>query len=78
MAWISSLGVLPKARGNGLGSHLLRHAFGHYAALGRHRIGLNVDTDNSTGALALYERHGMTLDFAVDAWELIKESAAHT
>ncbi|WP_033026296.1 GNAT family N-acetyltransferase [Streptomyces rimosus] len=74
MAWISSLGVLPKARGNGLGSHLLRHAFGHYAALGRHRIGLGVDTDNSSGAPALYERHGMTLDFAVDAWELIRDT----
>ncbi|KAA6212160.1 GNAT family N-acetyltransferase [Streptomyces albofaciens JCM 4342] len=74
MAWISSLGVLSEARGNGLGSHLLRHAFGHYAALGRHRIGLGVDTDNSSGAPALYERHGMTLDFAVDTWELIKDT----
>ncbi|MFD3932904.1 GNAT family N-acetyltransferase [Streptomyces sp. NPDC058614] len=72
MAWISSIGVLRKARGQGLGSHLLRHAFGHYAARGRDRIGLGVDTDNSTGALALYERHGMTLDFGVDTWELIR------
>ncbi|WP_405905779.1 MULTISPECIES: GNAT family N-acetyltransferase [unclassified Streptomyces] len=72
MAWIASLGVLRKARGQGLGSHLLRHAFGHYAARGRDRIGLGVDTDNSTGALALYERHGMTLDFGVDTWELIR------
>ncbi|MEU5951087.1 GNAT family N-acetyltransferase [Streptomyces sp. NPDC047525] len=72
MAWISALGVLRQARGRGLGSHLLRHAFGHYAALGRDRIGLGVDTDNSTGALALYERHGMTLDFALQAWELTR------
>ncbi|MGW3414829.1 GNAT family N-acetyltransferase [Streptomyces sp. NPDC000888] len=72
MAWIASLGVLRKARGQGLGSYLLRHAFGHYAARGRDRIGLGVDTDNSTGALALYERHGMTLDFGVDTWELIR------
>lgn len=72
MAWIASLGVLREARGQGLGSYLLRHAFGHYAARGRDRIGLGVDTDNSTGALALYERHGMTLDFAVDTWELIR------
>ncbi|WP_329544589.1 GNAT family N-acetyltransferase [Streptomyces sp. NBC_01356] len=72
MAWIASLGVLRKARGQGLGSYLLRHAFGHYAVRGRDRIGLGVDTDNSTGALALYERHGMTLDFGVDTWELIR------
>ncbi|MFE9997418.1 GNAT family N-acetyltransferase [Streptomyces avermitilis] len=72
MAWIGHLGVLRQARGQGLGSHLLRHAFGHYAALGRDRIGLGVDTDNSSGALALYERHGMTLDYAVDTWEVIR------
>jgi mycothiol synthase len=29
-----------------------------------------VDTDNTSNALALYERHGMTLDFGVDTWEL--------
>ncbi|MFH8484546.1 GNAT family N-acetyltransferase [Streptomyces longisporoflavus] len=72
MAWIGSIGVLRQARGRGLGSYLLRHAFGHYAALGRDRIGLGVDTDNSTGALALYERHGMSRDFAVQTWELIR------
>ncbi|MDW8807969.1 GNAT family N-acetyltransferase, partial [Streptomyces scabiei] len=72
MAWIPSIGVLREARGRGLGSLLLGHAFGHYASLGRDRIGLGVDTDNSTGALALYERHGMKLDFAVDTWELIR------
>lgn len=74
MAWIGHIGVLRQARGHGLGSYLLRHAFGHYAALGRDRIGLGVDTDNSSGALALYERHGMTLDFALQAWELIRPS----
>ncbi|MGV9881314.1 GNAT family N-acetyltransferase [Streptomyces sp. NPDC003006] len=72
MAWVGNLGVLAEARGRGLGSHLLRHAFGHYAALGRDRIGLGVDTDNSSGALALYERHGMALDHAVDTWELVR------
>ncbi|MFI5529682.1 GNAT family N-acetyltransferase [Kitasatospora sp. NPDC051853] len=73
MGWTANLGVLAAARGRGLGSYLLRHFFAHYAtALGRDRVGLGVDTDNSTGALALYERHGMTLDFAVDTWELTR------
>ncbi|WP_427917559.1 GNAT family N-acetyltransferase [Streptomyces sp. cg40] len=71
MAWIGNLAVLRQARGRGLGSHLLRYGFGHYAALGRDRVGLGVDTDNTSNALALYERHGMTLDFGVDTWELI-------
>ncbi|MFJ2767245.1 GNAT family N-acetyltransferase [Streptomyces sp. NPDC087300] len=73
MAWISNIAVLDKARRQGLGGHLLRHAFGHYAARGRDRIGLGVDTDNSSGALGLYERHGMSLDHAVDTWELIRQ-----
>ncbi|MFI6638723.1 GNAT family N-acetyltransferase [Streptomyces sp. NPDC050504] len=72
MAWIGHIGVLAAARNRGLASHLLRHAFAHYAGLGRDRIGLGVDTDNSSGALALYERHGMSLDFAVDTWELVR------
>ncbi|MFJ9626426.1 GNAT family N-acetyltransferase [Streptomyces sp. NPDC101175] len=71
MAWIGNLAVLRQARGRGLGSHLLRYGFGHYATLGRDRVGLGVDTDNTSNALALYERHGMTLDFGVDTWELI-------
>ena len=70
MAWIGNIAVLRQARGRGLGSHLLRHGFGHYAALGSDRIGLGVDTDNTSNALALYERHGMTLDYGVDTWEL--------
>ncbi|MFF7453135.1 GNAT family N-acetyltransferase [Kitasatospora sp. NPDC008115] len=68
--WADRLGVLPAARGCGLGGHLLRHFFGHYAALGRETVALGVDTANTTGALALYEGHGMTVDFAVDTWEL--------
>ncbi|MER7705945.1 GNAT family N-acetyltransferase [Kitasatospora sp. NPDC097605] len=69
--WADRIGVLPAARGRGLGGHLLRHFFAHYATLGRTRVALGVDTANPTGALALYERHGMTVDFAVDTWELV-------
>ncbi|MFJ8041872.1 GNAT family N-acetyltransferase [Kitasatospora sp. NPDC096147] len=73
MGWTANLGVLAAARGRGLGSYLLRHFFAHYATvIGRERVGLGVDTDNSSGALALYERHGMALDFAVDTWELTR------
>ncbi|MFF8830964.1 GNAT family N-acetyltransferase [Streptomyces sp. NPDC015131] len=70
MGWVGNLGVRKNARGRGLGGYLLRHAFGTYAALGRDRIGLGVDTLNETGALRIYEAHGMRLHYAVDTWEV--------
>ena len=57
MGWIRNLGVLKQARGRGIAGHLLRHAFGVYAARGRDTIGLGVDTTNATGALRLYLAH---------------------
>ncbi|MEU3760365.1 GNAT family N-acetyltransferase [Streptomyces albogriseolus] len=71
MGWIRSVGVLPAARGRGLGGFLLRHAFGAFAARGRDTVGLGVDTRNATGAPRLYERHGLTLHYAVDTWETV-------
>ncbi|MEV7289642.1 GNAT family N-acetyltransferase [Streptomyces sp. NPDC093252] len=70
-AWISGLGVVREARGRGLGGFLLRHAFAEFAARGRARIGLGVDTDNDTGAPELYGRNGMSVHYAVDTWETV-------
>ncbi|MCX4691210.1 GNAT family N-acetyltransferase [Streptomyces sp. NBC_01408] len=42
----------------------------HKQLRGRDTVGLGVDTRNETGALALYEAHGMGLHYAVDTWEL--------
>ncbi|KMO95598.1 GNAT family N-acetyltransferase [Streptomyces roseus] len=70
MAWLSHLGVRADLRGRGIGGFLLRHAFAAYAARGRDTVGLGVDTRNETGALALYEAHGMRRHYAVDTWEL--------
>ncbi|WP_371654511.1 MULTISPECIES: GNAT family N-acetyltransferase [unclassified Streptomyces] len=70
MGWIRTLGVREQARGRGLASHLLRHAFATYALRGRDTIGLGVDTENVTGALRLYESHGMGVHYAVDTWEV--------
>ncbi|MFI5616463.1 GNAT family N-acetyltransferase [Streptomyces sp. NPDC051567] len=70
MGWISHLGVREELRGRGIGGFLLRHAFAAYAARGRDTVGLGVDTHNETGALALYEAHGMALHYAVDTWQL--------
>ncbi|MER7108472.1 GNAT family N-acetyltransferase [Streptomyces sp. NPDC000229] len=75
MGWVRNLGVVRAARGRGLGGHLLRHAFGVYAALGRDTLGLGVDTLNESGALRLYEAHGMRLHYAVDTWEVTLPAA---
>lgn len=69
MAWIRTIGVLAEARGRGIAGHLLRHAFAVYAARGRDTAGLGVDVQNATGALRLYEAHGMRQHYAVDTWE---------
>ncbi|MET9469224.1 GNAT family N-acetyltransferase [Streptomyces sp. NPDC006544] len=74
MGWLSHLGVRDDVRGRGVGGHLLRHGFAAYAARGRAVVGLGVDTGNETGALALYEAHGMGLHYAVDTWELALHS----
>lgn len=70
MAWVSHIGVTEEVRGRGIGGFLLRHCFAVYAERGRDCVGLGVDTHNETGALALYEAHGMGLHYAVDSWEL--------
>jgi ribosomal protein S18 acetylase RimI-like enzyme len=57
--WIRILGVLPAYRRRGLARALLHHVFRHFAALGLKRVGLGVDAESPTGAVALYEGAGM-------------------
>jgi GNAT superfamily N-acetyltransferase len=71
MAWIRNIGVRREHRGRGIAGYLLRYAFGTYAGLGRDTIGLGVDTLNKSGALRIYEAHGMGTHFAVDTWEVV-------
>jgi mycothiol synthase len=59
VGWISLLGVRPRWRGRGLGEALLVHSLDALGARGRRRAALNVDVDNTTGALRLYEKAGM-------------------
>ena len=54
------LGVEPHARGQGIATWLLLCAFAQAAQEGRQAMTLSVDSDNTTGATALYERAGMT------------------
>ena len=68
--WVSVLGVLAEHRGNGLGTALLVTAFAAFRGRGLSRAGLGVDAENTTGAVRLYERAGMTVDERQDIWEL--------
>ena len=57
--WVGELGVLAPWRGRGIASALLRRAFAAFASRGLPRVMLNVDSENSTGAVRLYEGVGM-------------------
>lgn len=69
--WVKSLGTLPSARGRGVGTALLLTAFQAWQAEGVPRVGLGVDSDNSTGAMGLYERIGMRAEQRYDCYELV-------
>lgn len=59
VGWVDTLVVRRPWRRRGLGSALLRHAFGELARRGIQRVQLSVDADSPTGATRLYERAGM-------------------
>ena len=67
--WVRSLAVHPAARGRGIGLALLHEAFRVFHLGGERIVGLGVDTENATGAFALYERAGMAVAEASDVWE---------
>ena len=67
--WVDMLGVVAPDRGRGIGGALLRHAFAAFSARGLRRVRLNVDTQNPTGATAVYERAGMRVVNGWDLWE---------
>ena len=59
LGWVRVLGVLRSHRRRGIGEALLRHSFGEFKRRGFVRVGLGVDAESPTGAVALYERAGM-------------------
>ena len=57
--WVLDLAVRPTSRRAGLGLMLLQSAFVALWRRGHTRVGLEVDSENETGATRLYERAGM-------------------
>ncbi|MBB4909211.1 GNAT family N-acetyltransferase [Actinophytocola algeriensis] len=68
---VAEVGVVAAARGRGIASFLLRHAFATDAAAGLAGTLLHVDTDNVTPALRLYESVGMRPVLVIDAWRAV-------
>jgi ribosomal protein S18 acetylase RimI-like enzyme len=60
--WVRQLSVRRSWRGRGLGTALLRQAFVEFHRRGRKTASLTVDSYNRSGAKALYERAGMSLE----------------
>jgi len=69
-AWIGELGVRRPWRKRGLGLALLHHAFGKFYRRGTHRVILNADSQNLTGAIRLYTHAGMRQVEQYDIYQL--------
>lgn len=68
-AWIHVVGVRSPWRRQGIALALLHHSFGILFRHGRRRIGLEVDVQNATGAIHLYEKAGMHVEWQYDFFE---------
>jgi mycothiol synthase len=67
-AYFGQIGVLPAARGRGLASAVVAASLHAAAVDGFGRAGLTVDSQNTTGALRLYEGLGFTLARRETVW----------
>jgi mycothiol synthase len=68
VGWISLLGVPPAWRARGIGEALLREGIECFRERGRRVVALNVDVDNVTSALRLYEKVGMSRHPSFTIW----------
>jgi mycothiol synthase len=66
--WVNVLAVRRPWRRRGLGTALLLHSFHELRRRGRTSVGLNVDGENLTGAVQLYERAGMHVAHREDSY----------
>jgi ribosomal protein S18 acetylase RimI-like enzyme len=71
--YVGAIGVRPAWRGNGVAKALLYRTFAEFWRRGTTRVTLDVDSENTTGAVALYERVGMHVDTCGVAFEKANE-----
>jgi ribosomal protein S18 acetylase RimI-like enzyme len=75
-AYVAYVGTLPAYRGRGLATHLLAHTLRACRAAGFDTSSLDVDTQNPTGALGIYERAGYGVRYRQDTYVLVEEPVA--
>ncbi|WP_107767394.1 GNAT family N-acetyltransferase [Nocardioides terrigena] len=75
-AYVAYVGTLPAHRGRGLATHLLAHTLHACRAAGFDTSSLDVDTQNPTGALGIYERAGYGVRYRQDNYALEEEPVA--
>jgi mycothiol synthase len=73
--WVNVLGVRKEHRRLGLGLALLLHSFRELRGRGIGRAGLDVDSENTTGATRLYERAGMHVERYSDSYQKVLSPA---
>jgi ribosomal protein S18 acetylase RimI-like enzyme len=61
-AYVGKVGTLREFRGRGLAGALLRHALAAYQEAGFDEASLDVDSENPTGALGIYQRAGFEVE----------------
>jgi mycothiol synthase len=71
--YVGAIGVRPAWRGKGLAKALLQRTFAEFWRRGTTRVTLDVDAQNETGAVRLYERVGMVVETCGVAYEKARE-----
>ena len=71
--YVGAIGVRPEWRGKGIAKALLSRTFAEFWRRGTTRVTLDVDAQNPTGAVSLYERVGMYVDSCGVAFEKANE-----
>ena len=72
-AYVAYVGTLPAYRGRGLATRLLAHTLRACRDAGFCTSSLDVDTENPTGALGIYERAGYVVHYRQDTYALEEE-----
>lgn len=71
-AYVAKLGTRREHRGRGLAGGLLAHALRGYQEAGYDAASLDVDSENPTGALGIYERAGFVVETRWTTYALIR------
>ncbi len=72
-AFVAKVGTLPAHRRQGMAGLMLQHALRRYREEGFDRAALDVDSQNPSGALGIYERAGFTTTRRWTSYELAPE-----